>query len=400
MILERKPIIILFLIMPTLSLHAQDLTPINILIPTFQSPQGKSDIGTKTASILGLQIWRTYSTPTVTRSSFDNANIIFNSRSRPSTYAQAETIARRQTKNPHLVLWGKASEYGDGIVVESNLLIRKGNGGVGTNIWSVTIPTSKSSYTVSVDVPELHYEFAPIVLDPHLVLKLAPGLFRRSIQIYQMKSTASEVIGNLADSSIQAIRHEGNWSEVRVNNINQVGWLYLPNLSQNPSEVVNFCGGIIRVLRKDWRGAVSIFDEVLKTSNLPTAIKVDSYLYMAIAYDRMQEEAKSFAMVAEAYKLNPYSKTTTKYLYMSYLAHLSRVLPRSTHGEEAKKIIQSIQDLLSKNRVLFAEDDGWVRQVERILAELTRPLDVRTSNRVSRGVLAVSAGAQLLSIKN
>jgi hypothetical protein len=373
----KKLIIIIYLIIPSLTIHAQDFTPVTMLIPAFQSPKGARDVGWRTASVLGLQIWRTYSTSTQKPASFDTANFNFALESRPKTVEEVEALARRQFKKTNLVLWGKAWKYGDGIVVESSLLVRKDmSNALGTNIWNITIPTSKKSYTISVDIPEWQYDFAPIVLNPKVVLKLTSpnplNIYTNGtlqIEIYEGQSTSSKVIGSFSHSEIVAMKHYGDWSRVLVD-YNRFGWVYLPDLSQNPSEVVNFCSGIIRILRKDWPGAVSIFQDVLKNSGAPTAIKIDSYLYMAIAYDKMHDETKSFAMVAEAYNLNPYSKTTTKYLSMIYLAKLARALPYGTQGAEAKKIIQSTQELLSNNKILFAENDVWIMQVEQILAAL------------------------------
>jgi hypothetical protein len=376
----KNLIIILGLIISTLTLHAQSFTPVNVFVPTFESPTGKPFLGYKTASILSLQIWRAYSSPTVEKSNYDNANILFNSNSCPKSYAEVEGLARKQHIEPNLVLWGKAMQYGDGIVVESSLLVRKnvGKTKLGTNIWSLEIQKGTKSYTISVDIPEWQYEFAPIVLDSKLVLDttrpkpIRTGLI--NVEIYKLKSLASEVIGILDSSSVEAIEHDGDWSKVQFQDVfrnNNLGWIYLPNLSKTPSEVVNFCIGIIRILRHDWSGAVRIFQEVLKTDNVPTSIKVDSYLYMAIAYDKMHDETRSYSMVAEAYKLNPYSQTTTKYLCMSYLSHLARVLVGGVQTPEAKKIILSAQEALSKNKVLFAENDSWMRQVEHILAEIT-----------------------------
>lgn len=365
--------ILTLILVSVLPLQAQVFTPVNVFIPTFRSPKGKEEVGLKTATLFGLQIWRTYSRHTTARSSFDNAHILFSSNTRPSTYAEVEALARKQTKKPHVVLWGSASDYGNGIVVESNLLIRRREvkGGLGPEFWSVTIPTRKRSLTVSVDVPARQYEFAPIVLDPGLVSTLYEATLRRSgTEIYELKSTGAVVIGDLRRGSVEALGHDGDWSRVRIAANHRLGWVYLPGLSKNPSEVVDFCGGIVRILRKDWSGAVSLFQEVVNTSEAPTAIKVDSYLYMAAAYDRMDDPANSFAMVAKAYELNPYSKATTKYLYMSYLARLARVLPRIAEREEAERIIASAHDLLSKNKVLFADDDRWVKQVEQIIAEL------------------------------
>ena len=375
----KKLIVILCLVMPTLNLRAQDYPVVNVLVPKFQSLTGKSEIGWKTALILGLQIWRTYSSPTRAKSQFDNANIIFNTQSPPTTPEEVEKLARRQRNKPNLVLWGRTSLYGDGVVVEPSLLVRPGAGknGLGSNIWSITVPTGKESRTISVDIPEWQYEFAPIVLDSNMVLNftknsmLDRGLQISYLHIYELKSTNTKIIGLVGATPVQALKHEGDWSLVTVQDINRPGWIYLPHLSTRPSELVNFCSGVIRILRKDWPGAVDLFQEVLEKNGAPTSIKVNSYLYMAIAYDKMNDEAKSYSMIAEAYKLNPYAKTTTKYLLMSYLARLTRALSRGPQGPERKEIIHSIQELLSKNKVLFAEDDGWIMQVRQVLADIT-----------------------------
>lgn len=380
---------VLCLFTPTLTLHAQDFIPVHILVPKFLTPKGKSvDVGAKVASTLGLQMWRTYSTRTRNKKAFDNAVFTFDMERRPRNSEDAEALANKRKKDAQLVLWGKASQYGDGIVVEANLLLRKGMGNnkLGTNIWSVEIPIGKKSHTVSVDVPGWQYEFAPIILDRNLIanfeadtrafLRLSSNYFiprdHLSIGIYSARSIASEVMGFFSEENITAIKHDGDWTFVNVEG-RGTGWLYLPDLSRKPSEVVNFSSGIIRILRNDLPGAINLFQEVLKNNNSPTAIKIDSYLYMAIAYDKMHDQAKSFSMIAEAYKLNPYSKTTTRYLCMSYLSKLAGLLAqKNAEGTETKKTIESLQEVLAKNKILFAEDDSLIRQVEQVLADLTR----------------------------
>jgi hypothetical protein len=352
------------------TVQAQEFSKVNILIPMFQNPQGESNVGSKSAIILGLQIWRTYSTDTRSGSSFDNANITYNPTSVPKTQSDAERLGRRARNKPHLILWGRASRYGVGVVVESNLLIpsRLDKETLGTNVWSVKIPSGTTVHTISVDVPSRQYEFAPIVLDSK-ILKIADE--RSSfINVYELKSMITETIGRLDRASIRALKHEGDWSRVEVQDSHRVGWVYLPQLSTSPSEVVNFCGGIIRFLRKDWAGSIKLFQEIIETSNAPTSIKVDSYLYMSMAFDKVHDSTRSFSMVAEAYKLNPYSKTTSQYLLMAYLSQLQRVLQTDRDGEEAKTLIRSLQDLLSKNRVLFADNDEWLAQAEGVVKEL------------------------------
>lgn len=352
--------------------YAQRSVPVNVLVPTFQTPKGKSEIGVKTASILGLQIWRTYSRR-AKEHAFDDANIVENSKSRPATYLEVEALAKRQSHRPHLVLWGKASEYGHGIIVESNLLIRANidKHKFGTNIWTVTFRLGKSVQEISVDVPTNQYEFAPIVLDPALVSKISENtLWRSGTSVYQLKSTGAAVVGNLRNASAQAISHEEDWSFVRLQNPNRSGWVYLPNLSRNPSEVVIFCSGIIRMFRHDWSGAIELFEQVLKTAGAPTNIKIDSHLYMSLAYEKMNKPDRSYSMVAEAYQLNPYSKTTTKYLCMVYLSQLEELLMRRASEQEIQATIESLKDVISKNKILFSEDDPWIFRLEETLEKL------------------------------
>jgi hypothetical protein len=61
----------------------------------------------------------------------------------------------------------------------------------------------------------------------------------------------------------------------------------------------------------------------------------------------------------------------TKYLCMSYLSQLVRILPRGVQTSEVKKLILSSQEALSKNKVLFAANDIWIKQVEQFLAEVS-----------------------------
>lgn len=406
--LTRTLLAALSLLLPAPTLRAQDFTPVKILISGFQTPEGKSaDVGGQAALILGLQIWRTYSSETRKRSAFDNADFVFDRDARPTTYEEVESLARRREEKANLVLWGRATRYGGGIVVEANLLVRKGAGKnkLGSGIWSVMIPTGKRPHVISVDTPDWQYEFAPIVLNPELVTAFEretrrgdeferrdvaaaserpaefESVLRRQdkawdtypdymgIGIYESPSTVSHQIGTFSSARVMAIDHDGDWSRVQVEGTG-VGWMYLPKLSQSPSEVVNFCGGIIRILRNDMKGAIGLFQEVVKNSNSPTSVKIDSYLYMAVAYDKLNDEGKSFSMIAEAYKLNPHSKATAQYLCMSYLTHLARLLARDAGGAEAKKAAQSLREVVSSNKVLFGEYDSWIREVEEVLAEL------------------------------
>src|SRR5215213_8163875 len=201
-------------------IHAQEntsrFTPVKIYVPAFASPKGKPLVGRRTGLILALQIWRTYSTDTRVRSEFDNADIIYSSETPPTNIKQLERMAKQQSKKPNLVLWGRASQYGEGIVVESNLWIPAAwhQNSLGSNIWSITILDEGKSHTISVDIPRRHYEFAPIVLNPDVIH--TPNANSTYVTIYEMKSINSRALGNLQESIVMARRHDGDWSEVMV----------------------------------------------------------------------------------------------------------------------------------------------------------------------------------------
>lgn len=88
------------------------------------------------------------------------------------------------------------------------------------------------------------------------------------------------------------------------------GLVRLPNLSSTHSEIVDFVGGLIRVLRHDWPGALELLGNVVKTSEAPNGVKVDAYLYMAVAADGSGSEAYNW--VKQAYTINPYSKSVVQ----------------------------------------------------------------------------------------
>jgi len=66
------------------------------------------------------------------------------------------------------------------------------------------------------------------------------------------------------------------------------GWVRMPNLSAVHSEVIDFAGGVIRILRHDWSGALQLSENVVENPRTPLAVLVDAYLYLGIAADKMR----------------------------------------------------------------------------------------------------------------
>jgi hypothetical protein len=100
---------------------------ITMMVAPFDSSKaGDPEIGKKVSVILNLQVWQTLQIPTTEEGRNTKGGVTWDVTSEPPTsYAEAETLARRQTEDqPQIVLWGRAWRYGDGNVVEAFLSIR------------------------------------------------------------------------------------------------------------------------------------------------------------------------------------------------------------------------------------------------------------------------------------
>ncbi len=369
-----KPLIA-FLILLLCSSHAATQEPRNvtILVPLFESrtkfEAEPGTIGRRTSLILGLQVWRTFRIPPPWRwgTTIKGGKISWDKDSIPKSFEEAEQTARANSEDVHLVLWGKAAQYGNGIVVDSNLSILNDETGgrLGTNIWTVAILSRGGMrYSLSVSIPEWRYEFGPIVLEPGVLPEISDASY---IKLYAQPNMRA-VIGDLRDYTFIALRHTGEYAQVKSEG--KVGWVYLPNISKS-SEVVNFCGGVIRVFRRDWQGAIILFNKVINNEHTPTAVRIASFLYMAIAAENLRDRARSLSFIEQAYRLNPYLKVTTQYLLMSHLANLAQLYPHQMRTLQARRSIDIAREILSKNSVLFAEQDPWILQVEKLLSEVT-----------------------------
>jgi hypothetical protein len=134
------------------------------------------------------------------------------------------------------------------------------------------------------------------------------------------------------------------------------GWIRLPNLSKERSEVVDFTGGIVRILRKDWEGASKLFQNVAENPRAPTEVRGDSYLYLAIAAAHSGMDPEPW--ISKAYELNPYSQVVLKYLCMGELRRIA-----SNSIENKKAALGKIRGILNSGRPLYPPHDPWFNQL-------------------------------------
>jgi hypothetical protein len=281
----------------------------------------------------------------------------------PPNHESADKLAMGE--HLQMTLWGSATPYGNGVVVQTYLSIPEYEDGRDQHNerWTVTLtPPGKKDLTISADIPRRRYEFSPIVLTAEVVKTYSsPG----AVKVYREKSlkTPLGVLGN----SFVARQHEGDLVLVKTGEL-PLGWVHLPRLSRERNEVVDFVGGLIRVFRGDWEGAIVLMNRVVLASRAPAALKVDAWLYMAFAHARQGQS--SAEAIAEAQTLNPYSREVAVYAVMGEMEQAAQALREKRKDFVIADAVQRIEAILQSNRNLFAVDDSWLAQVRAILHEL------------------------------
>lgn len=246
-----KLVMALTIVLTPLPMAAQR-QPITLYVPAFGGPES---LGNNVATILNLQVWETLRKapyPNPKNISFGDGLILWDDKPLPSQAPSAAVLAAHNY-GADLVLWGKAWHYGNGVVVQAYLTIPAADR---RSIWEVMLPGADNDMRVSIDLPPLQYEFHPIVLTRAIVDNYSSP---SALKLYA--SPKSTDVTGFVGNAFTALEQDGSFARVESNGAQ--GWLHLPSLSANRSEVVDFIGGIIRVLRADWDGAQRLFQDVI-----------------------------------------------------------------------------------------------------------------------------------------
>jgi hypothetical protein len=317
--------------------------PITLLVPPFDGPEA---LGINVATILNLQVWQTLRKapyPNPSRLNFGDGLVTWSDQPLASqTHDDALRAARQNEAD--LVLWGKALRYGAGVVVQSHLTIATPRS---ASIWRVQLPGPGAETSLAVSLPRLRYEFGPIVLTGTIVETYSTP---DALRLYSSRA-GGESIGKVG-SYFTAIEQNGTSALVRSGDV--TGWIRLPSLSSNRSEIVDFVGGIMRIMRADWGGADALFARALANPQTPAAVKLDAHLYRVVALE--QAGSSGIDEARRAYALNSYDRSAVSYLVMSEVAAAAKLSvndPRRTVlQEEARRVLDS-------NRFLFPSADEW-----------------------------------------
>jgi hypothetical protein len=335
---------------------------VTLYMPAFYGPGA---IGQNVATILNLEIWRTLRkapTPNPNKLDFGRGLVVWDTQTlREPSFMSAEESARQgltvddgSRVYPQFVLWGKARQVGDGVVVESFLTIPQAYAPSPWvhDQWEIVLPYGKSTVTIDADLPRRRYEFSAIALDDDVVRTYTTP---RTLKIYDAKTKNREI--GVVGEKFEAQKHEGDW--VLLTSDARTGWVHLPGLSRN--EVVDFVSGVIRIFRSDWDGAIALFDRVVNNPKTPASLRTDALLFEIMAQSKAGRDPHG--IIVRAYDQAPYSRTTVMYSVMAQLEQLTRILKKPGSEGTRRTLVAQVRRELENSRTLFPEADPWLAAV-------------------------------------
>ncbi len=339
-----------------------------VYVPAFKSPD---KLGQNVATILNMQVWQTFRiapTPNPEGLDFGRGKVLWDTQTLPEqTHRSAEEAAQSYEVFAQFVLWGQAFEFKDGVVVQPFLSIPDYDDGRETSheYWTIEVKTPQGRFKIStrspgIGIPQRRYEFSPLLLAADFVDRYSvPNAFT----IYDSRNLRRPV-GNMASSSaFVATQIEGDLARITTLGENRIqGWIHLPQLSRNRSEVVDFVGGVVRVFRNDLHGAIALFSRVLDNPQTSAQLRADALLFTAMAREKLGTDGLTAAV--KAHEMNPYYKPAVAYMIM---CHLSRVGDHETGLGPKKEAVRAVQTLIGSKAYLFPKDDPWLLQVRQLV---------------------------------
>jgi hypothetical protein len=330
---------------------------VRVFVPAFESADA---LGLNVATVLNLQVWQTLRRapwPNPKGLSFGDGVVIWDKEPlEVPTHAGAERLARMESVSADVVLWGKAYRFGQGVVVQSHLTLSDGNLMRKTRPerWEIRLPTANGSVSLTADLPSHRYTFEPIVLDSAVVAGYSEP---SSLKIYSDKAQG-RVLGTVGDY-FTARQHDGE-NVLLVSNPGRPeevqGWVRLPRLSETRTEVVDFAGGLVRILRADWSGARALLNRVVQNGHTPSALKTDSLLCLGLLAEKEGRSGRQ--PIQQAYDINPLSRSSATFLVMAAFAEYTRAAAQGAPAATCDGV-RRIRRLMDDHAVLFPEEDAW-----------------------------------------
>ncbi len=330
---------------------------VTLIVPPFG---GQGGLGPNVATLLNLQVWQTLRkrSPDEPARAFGHGLVQSVPGPGPADHEAAAQRALDNNPSAQLVLWGQVLHFGDGVVVQAYLTLPSYPKGrrEPAQVWHELWRRGAREHVFDLDIPSRHYTFTPIVLAEDIVKRYTDI---EGLQVFD-KAVGGKLKG-VVDHEMTALSLGGDAVQVRSGKV--TGWLLLPQLSSARTEVVDFTGGVVRILRTDWQGAYELFQTVVENPHTTASLRVDALLFQALA--RAHQRRNGEHELDEALRRNPLSRTVAAYAMMDQAAALAR----HPGGDDAAAHVGRLRTLVEQYAYLFPKEDGFLAEVIALLGE-------------------------------
>jgi hypothetical protein len=206
-------------------------------------------------------------------------------------------------------------------------------------------------------IPEREFEFRSVALmGDDLKAYSSPDL----VDVHENAPTG-RVIGHIGDG-FRALRQEATSAEV-ITYARLHGYIVTPVPQPEIVAMGNYVGGVVRVLRSDWAGALELLLGQTEKSPLPVSLSVDALLMSA--YCREQSDREGLSLVTRAAALSPSAPRVLKYRVMVLLSEIVREAQRG-NSATIQGLVRDYESAVDALGVALGREDTWVRQAHAI----------------------------------
>lgn len=338
------------------SAFAATTQEVRTLVPTFAGP---ASLAENVSTILALRLWTTLRkapTPNPRKLDFGSGNVLWSVSQIDEPSNDFVEAAARGTR-AQLVLWGFVEDYGPGVIAQPVLSLSDETMSTGEKGDLAQWEIVQDGARVRLGLPSRVFEFSPLILERDFVQK-----YSRPDQLHICRTKVKVCTGPAISKILfRATRQEGDFAFVQQAK-DVEGWVYLPDISSARGEVIDFTGGMIAYLRKDFEQASTMFTRVAESA-AGAPLKFEASVMAGIADIRYGKS--SIQRLTRAVERNPYSRYAVQALVMGHIVlSTGRVDPKveQAHREAARSLVGKYIDL-------FEPNDPWLVGMQRLLRQ-------------------------------
>jgi len=331
---------------PTLSAE-----PLRILVPKFS---GEREVTTAVSMTVYFEMLKAFGSPSgAERGAWilygqDESNI--------SSHKDAVDAASWPSVRADIVVWGHATRYGDGVVIDPRVTRtpvsrqRKEQ----PEVLQAIFETPAGEYDLSLANSAAFFDLEPFVLSNAFIEQSEN--YSKGIPIYP--SLDSDKPGEYTSNVVYFLEVSETAALVRYDGAKE-GWIKFPALPREDLSMAYFGQGLIHILRGDWRGASKSFTELNEFSSLPNSMRVDANIYLGIAQYKLGLDG--LATFRRAAGLNGFDKDAVKFFLVGLLLDYRQ--------KREPALLDELATNIEKHQVLFSTSDPWFSDLRKLTAQ-------------------------------